>query len=140
MRNLFILTLLVAVVVFGSLAADAASMSTAGPGNPADVSETPFHTVIPSGSVGTPTMTLAGTATVIGTVPAGATAVFIVASGAVNVGNASVTTGINGGIPVTSGAYLKLNLRRDDLTPAVYLINQGAGAVSTVTATLWYVK
>ena len=130
MRNLFILTLLVAVTLAGTVRVDADSASTAGPGNPLDVGESPIsRMVIPS----TQTITVGtNTATLIGTIPSACHSVWLCsASGSFNIGNASCTIG-GGWINVASGSYLKLNLTKEDATPAIYISN----FTDTVSATV----
>jgi hypothetical protein len=135
MKNLTLFLVIVALIVTFAPVAQSASMSTAGPGVPMDTADSPMKDfVIPA----TQTYDLNGTATLVGTVPSACHTLYILASGPVNVGNASVTHGLNGGVQISTGGYLKLALRQDDSTPAIYVINQTSG--STATVRLMYAK
>ena len=141
MRKMIIALLFVSLIVATGLSVKAESVSQAGPGRPLDVAEAPINTVIDSALVGTPTLTLNGTATLIGTVPAGAHAVYIcTASGPINFGNASIAVGIGNGIPVANQSYIKLNLRKDDVTPSIYVVNNATGTAGTKKCLLLFGK
>lgn len=120
---------LIIALVLCSVMAQAQTFSTAGPATPMPVSDSAIRSFV---TPATPTLTLLDTAKLIGTVPAGCHTLWICASGPVNVGSASVTSGINGGVQIVSGSYLKFNLRQDAPVPDIYVINQTAGATATV--------
>ena len=132
MNRILVALLFIALTV----SAGAQTVSTCGPDAPLPVSDGAINTfVIPA----TQTYHLLDTAKLIGTVPAGCTNLWICASGPINYGDASVAVGLgNGGIPLTTQTSIRIHLRKDDSTPAIYMINQTSGATSTVR--LMYAK
>lgn len=122
--------MLVVALILCSVMAQAQTFSTAGPATPMPMADAAIRAfVIPA----TQTLTLLDTAQKIGTVPAGCHVVWLCASGPVNFGSASVSSGLGyGGVPIPTGTAVKLNLRQDDPAPAIYVINQTAGATATV--------
>ncbi len=123
--------LIVLLALFIATTAGAQTVSTAGPGNNLGVADSPLSEfVIPATQ--TLSITLDTATRVPFTVPGGATCLWIMASGPVNIGNASVTSGLNGGVQIPTGTYLKLPLRMDSRTTTIYAINYTAAATAAI--------
>ena len=83
----------------------------------------------------TSTFSLLDTPTLVGTLPAGTTALWIVSSsGAVAFGDASLATATVANYPeIADGSHIRIPIWPGEKNPTIYILNSTAGATSTAS-------
>jgi hypothetical protein len=126
------LAIVFAFILFVAAMAHSQTMSTIGKGTPLNVQNEGFTDFI---KPATSTFSIKDTATLVGTLPAGTTALWIIsASGTVAFGDASLATATVANYPlIANGSFRRFSIYPNEKNPTIYMLNGTAGATSTVS-------